>query len=113
LLPWRYEAKPKMQGCNDFLSRRDPEDTKNYPGLYDIHEVSLFRPRYAEILVTGADGSDATCPLMAISGHSSRCGFMSAFGGKADIVSIGDLCPLLTQSGHCYEILGGGVVPLN
>ena len=27
--------------------------------------------------------------------------FSSAFGGKADIVSIGDLCPLLTQSGHC------------
>jgi hypothetical protein len=25
---------------------------------------------------------------------------MSAFGGKADIVSIGDLCPLMTQNGH-------------
>ncbi len=30
------------------------------------------------------------CPLMAISGHLMQCGIMSAFGGKADIVSIGD-----------------------
>ena len=29
------------------------------------------------------------CPLLAISGHSSLCGFMSAFGGKADIMSMG------------------------
>jgi len=36
--------------------------------------------------------------LLALSGHSSLCGFMSAFGGKADIVRIGDLCLLMTQS---------------
>jgi len=38
--------------------------------------------------------------FMALSRHSSLCGFMSAFGCKADIVSMGVLCPLLTQSGH-------------
>ena len=37
---------------------------------------------------------------MAISGHLMQCGIMSAFEGKADIVRIGDLCPLMTQSGH-------------
>jgi predicted Zn-ribbon and HTH transcriptional regulator len=40
------------------------------------------------------------CPLLAISGHSSLCGFMSAFGGKADILMGCVLCLLLTQSGH-------------
>jgi hypothetical protein len=29
------------------------------------------------------------CPLLAISGHLMQCGIMSAFGGKADIVSMG------------------------
>jgi hypothetical protein len=42
---------------------------------------------------------------MAISGHFSLGGFMSAIGGKADIVSWGVLCPLLTQSGHTAEAL--------
>ena len=32
-----------------------------------------------------------------------RCGIMSAFGGKADIVRVRDLCLLLTQSGHGHE----------
>ncbi len=89
-----------MQGCNDFHSRRDPEDTLNCPGLCAGRKVSLFRFRSAEILVTGADGSDATCPLLAQSRHLMQCGIMSAFGGKADIVSMGDLCLLMTQSGH-------------
>jgi hypothetical protein len=40
------------------------------------------------------------CPLLAISGHSSLCGFMSAIGGKADIKWRREKSPLLTQSGH-------------
>ncbi len=37
---------------------------------------------------------------------------MSALGGKADIVRIGDLCPLLTQSGHSVgEIKTGQAMP--
>jgi len=32
--------------------------------------------------------------------NTKSSGSMSAFGGKADIVRIGDLCPLMTQSGH-------------
>jgi hypothetical protein len=42
-------------------------------------------------------------PLLAHSGHLLQCGFMSAFGGKADIVSVGDLCLLMTQSGHPFR----------
>ncbi len=30
---------------------------------------------------------------------------MSVFGGKADIVSIGDLCLLMTQSGHSAVVV--------
>jgi hypothetical protein len=37
---------------------------------------------------------------MAIIGHSSLPRFMSAIGGKADIMSMGRLFPLMTQSGH-------------
>ena len=37
---------------------------------------------------------------MALNGHQAEPRFMSAFGGKADIGGSGDLCPLMTQSGH-------------
>ena len=40
---------------------------------------------------------------MALSGHPTTCRFMSAIGGKADIVSHVDLCPLMTLSGHWGE----------
>ena len=35
------------------------------------------------------NGKRMQCPLLAKSRHSSLYGFMSAFGGKADIVSKG------------------------
>ena len=35
--------------------------------------------------LVGRDKLIDECPLLAISGHSSLCAFMSAFGGKADI----------------------------
>jgi hypothetical protein len=37
---------------------------------------------------------------MAIIGHSCLHCSMAAFGCKADIMSMGRLCPLMTQSGH-------------
>jgi hypothetical protein len=43
--------------------------------------------------------SGQECPFMAQSRRSSLCGFMSAFGGKADIIWGGALRLLLTLTG--------------
>ncbi len=40
------------------------------------------------------------CPLWVISGNSAPCLFMSAFGGKADVIADPSACLLIARSGH-------------
>ncbi len=61
--------------------------------------AAVRSPDFDELAVPGQPtGRMSRCPLLAQSRHSSLCGFMSAIGGKADIVRVGDLCPLMTHS---------------
>jgi hypothetical protein len=67
-----------------------------------LQETKVFDHDLYQVVVSPPfnSGRLAECPLLAQSRHSSFSGFMSAIGGKEDILGGVDLCPLMTHSGH-------------